>query len=67
VEPESSFRGTMQIELSYHNRMRSRQEIDWSVCNLTENFLISVGLNELHLLARVSPVYIKPNPARFKK
>ena len=54
----------LQIEL---NRMRSREEMHWSVCNLTENYLIPVGVQDYQLLVKVSPVTIKPNSACFKK
>lgn len=57
----------MRIELTYNNRMRSIEEMNWPVCSLTENEMISIGDGKNQVLAKVVPVSIATDPDKFKQ
>jgi len=47
--------------------MRSIEEVDCSVCSLTENELLSIGINDRHLLVKIITANINANLSLLKK
>lgn len=51
----------------YSRRSLGSVKYQYSICGLTENELISVGINDRHILIKITNIHLSPNPAALKK
>ena len=50
-----------------HRRSMGNVKVDFPVYGLSDEELISVGINDRHLLIKVRSIHLSPNPSSLKK